>query len=243
MKHEHDKLLDYFSEQESKFHQQSANTLRTPSPNNVHQLRVTLRRLFTVFWLAERASENISLTGLIEPFSHLSHDLGQLREIDVAIIDAKEFHLNPGPLKNKRKQLLKKILIDLKMNHRRELFGFLQQVHGQMSRNSELDIKPGNRVLGKKSKAWSHKGVQKGESLHQLRLFVKKTRFALEISKKSTKPVRKLQNVLGRGHDLRVLEELLGKNPKIRTQRKKFLNKARKLLKPSLKFARGELLS
>ena len=163
------KLISYFSEQESRFHRQSAVTLRNPSPKNVHDLRVTLRRLFTVFWLAEHSSDNLSLTELSKPLIRLFHNLGQLRELDVAIVDANKFHFDPSHMKIKRRQLLKKVRLDFKLRDQRELFGFLQMAHDQMNKNPELDLKPGNRQLGKKLKVWIHKGVSAGRTRRRSR--------------------------------------------------------------------------
>ena len=73
--------------------------------------------------------------------------------------------------------------------------------------------------------------------LHELRVTLKKIRYALEAMGRPATPIKYLQDILGEVHDLETLLKLTGKNKKIKKEQQALSDEALLLMKPALRFA------
>ena len=83
--------------------------------------------------------------------------------------------------------------------------------------------------------------VHKKKKLHHLRVVLKKARYVIESIGRPVDPIKSLQDTLGQAHDLEVLQELIGKNKKINSERHSLNEKGIRLVKPTLRFAISQL--
>lgn len=230
-------LLIDFKTYVKKFEKQVRRTRREISPKNVHQLRVTVRRIRAVLWLAEHGTPSLSFGKLKVKLRQLGQALGSLREIDVAIRDAEKHDLPTNRLKKKRKSARRDLKRQMTAKPSLKMMARLDEALGKIKKRREFNISHGVSLLQKRILPWTHRVLRTGDDFHRLRIITKKTRYALEAIGKPSRPLRDLQEILGKGHDLEVLQNYLGKEPALQAEMKKQYNQARRLVRPTIRFA------
>jgi hypothetical protein len=79
-------------------------TILDPSAENIHNLRISTRRVQAALWVLRQGVSGHHLLGSKRTLRTLENKLGEIRELDVAISDAQEYSLNENSLKRKRKE-------------------------------------------------------------------------------------------------------------------------------------------
>ena len=220
------------------FQRQAQKTRLAPTKKNVHQLRITVRRIRAILWLTEHGTPSLSFDKLKVKLRSVGRTLGRLREIDVALEDAKKYHLKTNSLKKRRQLARKELKKKFTSKLGKKIRAGLDQAITKLKQQQELNIRPGISLLQKKILPWAHKKLKTDDDFHNLRIITKKTRYALEVIGKPTQPLRKLQDILGKGHDLKVLQDYLGENPTLQSEVTKQYKQARPLVRPTINFVK-----
>lgn len=234
-------LLNYLSSQKHIFKKNIRRTYQDPTRENVHKLRVTIRRIRAVLWLIEHGSPHISFGRLPSSLRKLGLVLGEQRELDIAIQDATHYHLKTKKLKSRRRSTKNILFSKIGSKHGKKIQHKLKKAVRQMQSHPELNLTVGLSQLRGRLIPWLRKTRIDDKDLHRLRVTIKKTRYALEAIGKPVQPLRNLQGPLGRGHDLKVLQELTEKNTKAQSAAAAHYKKARQVIQPALRFAIKQL--
>lgn len=218
----------YFHNQIKLLNQTEQSAAEKLSQSKVHDLRVTTRRVRAVLWLLKHSSTELHFKSLEHALRKLGKSLGNFREISIAINDAKIFSLNSDPLTLLRKNSKKRIRPLLKQKKRKKMFDRLKKIERKLATFKSLNMKRAwedlqAEILACKKLQMRSKQYQRYQSqLHFLRITTKKTRYALEATGQAVKELERLQDLLGKAHDLYVLQKYLGRHTAI-TQRQKHL--------------------
>jgi len=235
------KILRHLKTQIHLFKTQLVNSHRIPIKKNVHQLRITSRRIRAAIWIIEHGTPHLSFKKLLSELRKLSRVLGQLRELDVAIQDANKYHLKTSKLKKKRQSARNTLLSQTNSRHRKKIVTYLNKALIKIQNHQEQKIASGVVVLRKRILPWAQKKIVTEDDFHRLRILTKKTRYILETIGKPVQPLRELQDVLGKGHDLEVLQDFSKRNPKIQNASKEQYRSALHMVRPTLHFAVKQL--
>jgi CHAD domain-containing protein len=234
-------LVDYLILQRHLFEKQVKGTNQNPTRKNVHELRVTVRRIRAALWLIEQGSPRLSFGKLPSSLRKLGQILGEQRELDVAIQDATHYHLKTKKLKSQR--CLKKQMLFAKIDskHRKKTLRDLEKAVRKLQSHPKLNLTVGLARLRERLIPWVRKARINDGDLHELRITAKKARYVLEAIGKPVQPLRNLQGPLGRGHDLVVLQDISGENMKVQSDAVLQYQKARRFIQPTLHFAIKQL--
>lgn len=220
---------------------QALQARHDPCKKNIHQLRITVRRVRAVLWLIEHGSSHLSFRKLKANLRNLGHALGRLREIDVAIQDAKKYHLRVTRLKNKRQAARKSLRGTLGRRRLLKISSGLDKTIFKINECQKLDVRSAASLLQNRVRPWKHKRLKTDDDFHSLRIATKKTRYILESIGRPAQPLRDLQEILGKGHDLEMLQEFSGKNPMLYSEISKQYRQARRLSQSTIRFALNSL--
>ncbi len=234
-------LVDYLIRQRHLFEKQVRGTNQDPTRKNVHELRVTIRRIRAALWLIEHGSPRISFGKLPSSLRKLGQVLGEQRELDVAIQDATHYHLKTKKLKSQRRLKKQMLFAKIDSKHRQKIQHDLERAVRKLQSHPELNLAVGLTRLRGRLIPWVRKARINDDDLHELRITAKKARYVLEAIGKPIQPLRNLQGPLGRGHDLEILQDFSGKNIKVQSDAVLHYQKARRTIQPALRFAIKQL--
>jgi CHAD domain-containing protein len=237
-------LIDFVTEQKEGLCKLMKKTgSKKTSAEHVHDIRVAVRRLRVALWLAKRESETPRFRSLSGALRDTGKVLGKLRQLDVAIGDAKSYLLPVSDLKVRQKKVRHEVARALTP----QLGDFLEKELGRFL--SHLRRQGGTKGRKGASELHDLAHAQRGrvpvakEEFHQFRIFIKKVRYAIEAFGYPPGPVKVLHDRLGKAHDLEVLQQLVGKNNAIKRDEDRYLRRAAKLAKPVLRFACERLVA
>lgn len=204
-------FIEFFRKQVDKFEDLSKKTFNNPTFDNVHDLRVNLRRISIVLWLMDFTDRHKDL-------KHLKKVLGKQRDLDVIIKNARRFSLDSNQLEKKLSVARKRTVRALTKTHRCKIISYLTKLINDLSDKSFDQVEKKIFNLKCSMNYWSCHTLNNNE-LHNFRLSLKKTRYAFESVGKAVSRLKKLQDCLGEAHDLEVLENKFkktnGKLPQI----------------------------
>lgn len=217
-------------------------TKAKPATGRVHDLRVCVRRLRTALWLAGHDKKIPRLGALSGSLRNLGKILGGLRQLDVAIADAKFYRLPVGDLKVRRKEARKEADAALAPKLGAALYKKLGRLVRVLNERGGGPLKGASKLLGrvKTLKGPSPAPGAKGE-FHLFRIFMKKVRYTIEAFGLKPGPIKTLHDQLGKAHDLEVLQRLVGKNGAVLKDEILFRKRAAKIAGPAVRLARGRL--
>lgn len=164
--------------------------------------------------------------------------------MDVTIRTANEYEIKIKSLKQRRRSVRKNLAKLINSRYRRNFEIQINKVLKKIQHHKEQNLGPGVTILRRKILPWTRHKLTTDEDFHNLRITSKKTRYALEALEalgKSTQPLQNLQYILGRAHDLEVLQDLSDRKSELREDTKKAYRKALKIVQPTLCFAEKQL--
>lgn len=237
------RFVELTQAQAPRLRRQIANVHQAPTPERVHRLRITIRKIRAALWLVEHGSPRLSFRKLQAELRGLGRSLGQVRELDVAIQDAKKYRVKTKRLKKARRVVRRSLVRKSNSHHRKEITTLFAQALGEMRRHGEITLRPAVTSLRKRISPWKKRKLRADVDLHQLRIFTKKVRYSLEAMEHPASPLRDLQAALGRGHDLEVLGNFAAKNRRLGQDAKKQYRTALDMRCSCLEFADRHLRS
>jgi CHAD domain-containing protein len=209
--------------------------------SDVHQFRVTLRRLRAGMRFVKKDSKAHKFTHRMGS----SRNLGRLRELEVALKDAKLYRVDDHLIRlrlsmmQKRNQLLigkhqlNKLVADLKASlknikiKKRNIKGEIEEIQIRLNR-------------------WQRPLPKSRNQFHRFRIDIKRARYAMEAlgcEALLLQKLQKLQDILGRGHDLAVLQRFVGRNQSIRKDEMAYYQKASREIPSALRFIGDEIIN
>lgn len=234
-------LIRYLEEQTRLLKRLGSPATAKPSRQSVHKLRIAARRARAALWILERGSVRIRAKKLSQRLHALGRALGKVRELDVAIEDAKTYGLDPSGLKVLRKTERRRLQKTLRRARFKRLSREIAAVAVKTKSRTGLGFEDAAGALLDRLHRWHRMTSKKDAELHRIRIAMKKIRYCLEATRRPVSPLQKLQEAIGKAHDLEVLEALCGKTPAASRDRAKFERKAKRLIRPALCFALEQL--
>ena len=134
------KLLDYLDNQARVFKKQGRKTFKNPSPESVHKLRVNVRRIRAVIWLSEHGDPKLSFKKLSSSLRRLSRSLGEIRQLDVAVKDAKTYKLTIANLNCRFQPIKKRLHNEIDRKHRIKIFHQIKKASRKIEKHPELNL-------------------------------------------------------------------------------------------------------
>lgn len=233
---------DYFKEQKEEFHRYSKKVHKNLDKESVHQLRLHIRRIRLLLWLIKNSTSKISVKRLDHKLDKLGEKVGKVRELQVAIDDAKNYGIKTAELKKRKRKPQKKLANELQKKEIKKLEDGVSSVMQKFSKQKNFSYSEALKKLSKRTSDWSGPLNGGTEELHQLRKDLKKVHYLLTAFEKKHGELELLLDSLGRVHDLEMLEELTGtKKVKLDYDRKNHIKKAAALKKTALQTASKEL--
>lgn len=212
-------------------------TSSKPTVRGVHDLRVTIRRLRVSVWIARRDEEMPRFRNLSEALRNLGGCLGRLRQLDVAIGDAKFYRLSVSGLKVRRKKARHAVARALTPKLNDLLEKKLDRLIRLLYKRGGVKVRKAASDLLERAGALRGRVPVAKEEFHQFRIFVKKVRYAIEALGYPPGPIKTLHDRLGKARDLEALQQLVGKNDAIKRDEAKYCGLAAKIAKPVMRFA------
>lgn len=196
------------------------NAAKNPSTKNIHDIRITMRRLSVVL-----NSRNLK---------KLAKVLGKKRDLDVAIKNARLYGLSTRKLEKARKKA--------KKNSKQELKNFNpKSLKRTPQKNILMDYKKMMRKLTRELFGLKTIDMTK-KQIHHLRINLKQARYGLEAIGHSQIHLQKMQDLLGGIHDLENLQKLKGKNARIKKDEDIIIQKVKAYYGPVIRSARKILV-
>ncbi len=212
---------EYIDENFEQFLKYRKKVHHKPNTDNVHDLRISARRIHTLIKLFD-------LDPFAKPLKKAINRLGKLRDIDVSISQAKEFGLDTGDLKAERKKQRKKVKNFFTKQQQKIIEKIKHHAFVTLKDRPEKDLEEVVRDYKNKMGEWRQVNLGR-ENFHQFRIALKKARYILESQGKKVKELVKLQDLLGDIHDLEVLTAKKGTTDAIQKRKLEEFEEALKL--------------
>jgi CHAD domain-containing protein len=190
------------------------------SSNDIHNLRVLIRRLISIIWLARLGSPKTKRPKFRRVqlrLRRLANGLGNRRVMDVNRALAKEFRLNlPESEEGKYQRACRraKSVIETEFQRRNNV-NYWKKVGRKLDQNgawSEAKMrKRMKRRIRRQRREWNACKNRKPDDYHALRIFLRRLRNAFEILNIPNDELRRHQDLLGRAHDLSEFRLALGR--------------------------------
>jgi len=199
--------------------------------NAIHQARVATRRVRAALPIVTRGSRRRKLK---KSFTRLTRALGGVRELDVAILTLDELASDPS-MPSEGLQQLRMVLQEQRQRLYTEMNGTVEHVdldrlqrktlaaaeraieqdadQSDVKRLKSVTRRAGRRALALQAAIENAGNIYLADRLHQVRIAVKKLRYAMEIARELSGSratariltLKRAQDLLGRMHDLEVL--------------------------------------
>ena len=207
---------------------------------DVHQLRVVVRRLLSALWVLKHSQKGLEPSGLSLKLKKLGKVLGRKRELDVALEEAKKYKLKTADIKALRKKSKQELALFLKEKKKKKILAALRLMIeniGVATAKSSLNPSAVHSKLMNQLQFWTEHSPHTTAELHRCRIQLKKARYVLEWLNCPVAPLVKAQNSLGKIHDLDLLGKYAPHDAHVSKDKHREMKKAEKLTEPALSFA------
>lgn len=208
-----------------------------------HKLRVATRRMRAALWILKHGELKNEIENLNRYLKRMGKLLGKIRDLTVAIADAKKFRIKISKLKLSRRRSIKKVQ-KMKGYRQMEILSSGLAAAKTLVKNIDPEsiIQARHELTGVMDSNLE-KTFSGPNKLHRLRITMKKARYVLEAMGESVEALKPLQDALGEAHDLQILRHLVGDNRKIKSKEFSINKEAVGLIKPAILFASSQLKS
>jgi CHAD domain-containing protein len=203
-----------------RFNHQLELSGRTSTDRQVHDLRVTVRRIRSAMRLIKDDSGGKNLESLDAKLKKLGRTLGKRRELDVALGDAHSMHLDDRYLRKVRKKACTRVSQSLVRHRRKKLIRSLKSNLNELGLRPNLNLTDSLSELRRTLLPWLDAPIQRKKEIHAFRIVMKRSRYILETLGVSVEPLEQLQDHLGRAHDMEILTKLTGPSVSARKLKK-----------------------
>jgi len=236
------RLVSTLRDNLDRFRKLADETARDPTPDRVHDLRVVTRRIRADFWLVPRPHRSRAIRRARRDLEHLAAILGEQRKYDVAMGDAARYGSQTRRIEQRLQVAQRKVSRALGDKDRRRCARRLTRAISDLN---ELDNAVlGSRVprLARRLEVARHCPPKTNAARHRLRIDVKRARYLLEATRRPAAHLERLQDHLGRWHDLMLLLKVAGRRKAVTAACAREWRLAKRCLQPALRQAMRELL-
>jgi CHAD domain-containing protein len=212
------------------------------SVEELHELRVATRRLRASIFVVSRCTAIAQAGKIKRELRALGRVLGERRMWDIAIHDAERYGAKTGAMKKKQAAAEKAVRRALRPGGMDALIGRLKTAGAAIPDLSLERLAPWLEDFEWELAYRLQRRPQTPEERHQLRIQMKKIRYVLECVGRRSRRVEKLQDYLGREHDLGVLRTFVGREPRLTRDARRARSSANRTLKPALESAMRQLM-
>jgi CHAD domain-containing protein len=194
---------------------QIRQTLKTPSADQVHDLRVAMRRFVQALVVLQSATPGVK--GIEKDLKSPMKRSGEVRDLDIAMKFLAESEVESAAsiiarIKQERRKAHARLKQALRQMVQR---GSIAKWRSKLANPAEADPKEVIRHAMKRFFDYGDKAdaARSPKKLHRLRIATKKLRYTLELDGRSHDQIQELQSNLGHIHDLDAIRQILGKHP------------------------------
>ncbi|PWU20104.1 MAG: hypothetical protein C5B49_04795 [Bdellovibrio sp.] len=211
-----------------------------PSVVRIHKMRVAVRRLRAVIWMKRQEVDLPALRYGDQSLKKLAKALGPTRELQVALVDAREMRMDTVGLREKLSKAITKSMVYL---HSPRQIGLLMERLERLQRALEVTSVSRARKVNRRLRKDVNKAFKNTtRDIHPLRICVKRVRYCFEAEGLQTGGLADLQGTLGEIHDLEVLQRFVGTKKVIKNRVRKLRGQALRQAPKVLRFLRKEVL-
>jgi CHAD domain-containing protein len=211
------------------------------SKDDVHDLRVTTRRLRASLWVLRHCMESSAAERLHKELRAIGSVLGERRMWDIAEHDAETYGADTGPIEKKRTRAQAKLRHALRgarvRSVRRDLRKLEKMIPGLILERLVPWLQGYEWELAYRLQRRPKTPTER----HELRIQAKKVRYVLECLGRSSVNLEKLQDHLGREHDLDFLREVIGAKRALMRDKRVAAQRANRAMTPALRSGMREL--
>lgn len=217
------------------FDRLARKTALRPTEDHVHDLRVLTRRLRADLWLVPKSRRTRRMKKARRDLKQLASVLGEQRKYDVALEDATHYHRGTKKIKSCLKTARKNVKRALLKQKRKSYSLEIKKAVRDMNRLSAASFVPHILAVKRSLGSASRRPPRTANARHHLRIEIKKARYILDTLNNDVPSLNRLQEHLGRWHDLVVLSGLSRADKSLSIAREREWNTAEHLLKPTIR--------
>lgn len=209
---------------------------------DLHDMRVAIRRTRALLGFVESDLKAPKFHRLSTMLKKCGCVLGAQRQLDVALKDAKHYGLKTSGLAGARKKAREEVarmLTNLRWTKLEGELGKFSESIVKINRSSTQ--KTASALLGRLKKIERFLPEKSSPDFHKFRIFVKKIRYTLEAVGRPLGKIKSLHSLLGKIHDLSVLQQLVPCTKEVEKDAVSLYNRAVCVVKPALRHASKEL--
>jgi CHAD domain-containing protein len=205
----------------------------------VHQFRVCTRRIRGILWVVRHDYRHWhckKVRAVRHELKQVGDILGKRRELDVCLAMSKKYGLKMGRLEVERLREGGRVRSFMARRGESVITQLEKLALLLMAEPPQAHRRDSSAGLRRRLRKWQKSLPKSDHDFHKLRIFVKKLIYIFAARDQYIDPkITLFHRLLGRMHDLAVMEETLESNPEIELIRKKYraktLTKQRKVLK------------
>jgi CHAD domain-containing protein len=208
------------------------------SVDDVHDLRVTTRRLrASLSVLRHCAAPDARQRRARHELRAMGRALGERRMLDVALRDAGEFRADTAHIEKRLAKANTALHRALRADRVRALGSDLREMERVITAAPFERVSPWLEGFEWELAYLLQVPPRTGEARHELRVQLKKVRYIIEAFGRRSASLQKLQDHLGREHDLAVLQSLSGRIPAAARDERAARRRAERLMGTALRSA------
>lgn len=180
------------------------------SKDDVHDLRVTTRRLRASLWVLRHCMMNEAAERCYRELRSIGRALGERRMWDIVHGDAEHYGAGTAEIEKQRGRAHASMRRVLERGRMRKLARSLHELEAEIPGMMLEKLAPWLQGYEWELAYRLVHPPKTPETRHELRIQAKKTRYVLECLGRRAPSLEKLQDHLGREHDLHVLRGIVG---------------------------------
>ncbi|HKW14995.1 MAG TPA: CHAD domain-containing protein [Candidatus Krumholzibacteria bacterium] len=211
------------------------------SDDDVHDLRVTTRRLRASLWVLRHCTESSVAERSHRELRAIGKVLGERRMWDIAKRDAETYRAPTGAIEKKQKRAHARLRRALRRPRVRKLLKDLRKLEKTIPHLRLERLVPWLQGYEWELAYRMHRRPTVPTERHELRILGKKVRYVLECLGRNAARLEALQDHLGREHDLVVLHGMIGARRGVARDRRAAVLRANRVMTPALRSGMREL--
>jgi CHAD domain-containing protein len=204
------------------------------SDDDVHDLRVTTRRLRASLWVLRHCMESNTGDRAHRELRSIGKVLGERRMWDIALGDAQKYGADTRAIEKKRARAHTKLRRALRGARVRSVLKDMQKLEEAVPGLMLERLVPWLQGYEWELAYRLQKRPKTPAERHALRIQAKKVRYVLECLGRKSARLEKLQDHLGREHDLDVVQGLIGRKRGLAGDRRNAATGANRVMQPAL---------
>lgn len=210
--------------------------------DEVHDLRVATRRLRASIFVLGRCTAIAQEKKIMRELRDLGRALGARRMWEIAIRDAESYGAETAALTKRLSRAEKALRRAMRPGRMDALIARLKKTEGFIPGASFERMGPWLENFEWELAYRLERRPKTADDRHLLRIEMKKVRYVIECLGRRSRMVEKLQDYLGREHDLGVVRPFVGREPRLTRDVRQAGSSANKAMKPALESAMRQLL-